>query len=47
MLKAVLLLLLLGGSAVRADTASHTYKKDEHVELWVNKVKTKKRVIFM
>ena len=26
-------------SAVWADTASHKYEKDEHVELWVNKVR--------
>ena len=24
----------------RADTIDHTYKNDEHIELWVNKVRT-------
>jgi hypothetical protein len=25
--------------SVQADTSNHKYKKEEHVELWVNKVR--------
>jgi hypothetical protein len=34
-----LLLLLASLSTVQAGTSDHRYKPDEHVELWVNKVR--------
>jgi transmembrane 9 superfamily protein 3 len=38
LLIAAALLVLFQTYRVEADTASHKYKKDEHIELWVNKV---------
>lgn len=39
LLIAAALLVLFQTYRVEADTASHKYKKDEHIELWVNKVR--------
>ena len=40
MVKIVVGLFLLAGH-VLADSSDHTYKKGEHVELWVNKVRNR------
>ena len=34
-------------SAVNAGTSNHRYKKGEHVELWVNKVKNVKLLVYL
>ena len=38
-MKLSLLLAAVAALCVQADTTDHKYKKDEHIELWVNKVR--------
>ena len=40
-MKLSLLIAAVAALCVQADTTDHKYKKEEHIELWVNKVRFK------
>lgn len=40
-MKLSLLIAAVAALCVEADTTDHKYKKEEHIELWVNKVRSK------
>ena len=33
--------------SANADTSDHRYKKDDHIELWVNKVRSVNRTVIL
>ena len=39
-MKLSLLIAAVAALCVEADTTDHKYKKEEHIELWVNKVRS-------
>ena len=46
-MKLSLLIAAVAALCVQADTTDHKYKKDEHIELWVNKVRFLNRAVIL